>query len=652
MSRFEMRLDLNVLNHLGLNLYSSVPPVLSEIVANSWDADAQNVKIQWLPQEQTIIIEDDGIGMTEADVNNKYLTVGYAKRIHGEAFTPSGRAVMGRKGIGKLSIFSIAEEIELYSIKDNTQSSLRMDIKSIQESIANQEPKYIPEVIENDPDLKVGTKIVLKKVKKRMATLSHESLRRRIARRFTVISPEEKFNVSVNGIAITINDRDYFEKVQCSFYYQDENINFEKQLSNAKLKIKRDGIIKTTNGDLKITGWLGTSAQTTQLNTEEGNINKVVLVVRGKVAQEDVLSSFGIGSIFSKYVFGELRADFLDDNDEQDITTSSRQQIIEDDPRFIKLIEFIRQELSVLQTEWENFRAEEGTAKALEYESVKQWFKTLDKHSQQKAKMLFGKINKMQNTPDEHKTLLRHSILAFETLRYRDQLEVIEKIDDQNIDKMIQIFKRYDDIEASLYYQIAKGRIHIIEELSNKIADNELEKVIQKFIFDHLWLLDPMWERAINATPEMEKRVSSLFTDIQKKLTRKEAESRVDIQYKTSTNKHIIIELKRASIKTSTTALIDQVKKYINGLKKLLLQHGITNPEIETICIVGEDLTDWEDLGGREISKRMCESINMRVIQYQTLIENSFRAYQEYLDASKKISEIQQTLDQLDAELE
>ena len=161
-----------------------------------------------------------------------------------------------------------------------------------------------------------------------------------------------------------------------------------------------------------------------------------------------------------------------------------------------------------------------------------------------------------------------------------------------------------------------------------------------------------MWERAINATPEMEKRVSSLSTDIQKKLTRKEAESRVDIQYKTSTNKHIIIELKRASIKTSTTALIDQVKKYINGLKKLLLQHGITNPEIETICIVGEDLTDWEDLGGREISKRMCESINMRVIQYQTLIENSFRAYQEYLDASKKISGIQQTLDQLDAELE
>ena len=36
----EMRLSLNILEHLGLNLYSHVPAVLSEAVANAWDADA------------------------------------------------------------------------------------------------------------------------------------------------------------------------------------------------------------------------------------------------------------------------------------------------------------------------------------------------------------------------------------------------------------------------------------------------------------------------------------------------------------------------------------------------------------------------------------------------------------------------------------
>ena len=43
--KFTMSLSLNVLNHLGINLYSNVPAVLSEIVANSWDADAENVTI-------------------------------------------------------------------------------------------------------------------------------------------------------------------------------------------------------------------------------------------------------------------------------------------------------------------------------------------------------------------------------------------------------------------------------------------------------------------------------------------------------------------------------------------------------------------------------------------------------------------------------
>lgn len=175
-----------------------------------------------------------------------------------------------------------------------------------------------------------------------------------------------------------------------------------------------------------------------------------------------------------------------------------------------------------------------------------------------------------------------------------------------------------------LYYQIARGRIQIIEELSNKIDNNELEKVIQKFIFEHLWLLDPMWERATNVTPEMEKRVSSLFSDIAKKLTKEEAESRVDIKYKTSTNKHIIIELKRASVKTSTLKLMTQVEKYIVGMQKLLPQMGIAHPEIETICIVGEDLTDWGNEGGREASQKKCESMNMRVVQYQNLIQNSY----------------------------
>ena len=108
---FEMTVDLNVLEHLGINLYSNIAAVLTEAVANAWDADASSVQIRVDPNNEWIEIEDDGIGMSVEDLNGKYLRVGYRRRDedaeHG-CKTAKGRPVMGRKGLGKLSLFSIA----------------------------------------------------------------------------------------------------------------------------------------------------------------------------------------------------------------------------------------------------------------------------------------------------------------------------------------------------------------------------------------------------------------------------------------------------------------------------------------------------------------------------------------------------------------
>ena len=57
--QYWMTLSLNILNHLGINLYSSVPAVLSEVVANAWDADAKIVDI-WIDEDnKEISITDD-----------------------------------------------------------------------------------------------------------------------------------------------------------------------------------------------------------------------------------------------------------------------------------------------------------------------------------------------------------------------------------------------------------------------------------------------------------------------------------------------------------------------------------------------------------------------------------------------------------------
>lgn len=105
MTGYKLKIDLNVLNHLGLNLYSNVPAVLSELIANAWDADSENVSISvehGSNNGETIItISDDGCGMTKVDLNDKFLNVGYQRRKE-EKFSLTqkhNRQVMRRKGI-------------------------------------------------------------------------------------------------------------------------------------------------------------------------------------------------------------------------------------------------------------------------------------------------------------------------------------------------------------------------------------------------------------------------------------------------------------------------------------------------------------------------------------------------------------------------
>jgi DNA topoisomerase VI subunit B len=188
-----MSIDLNVLNHLGIRLYSNVPAVVSEAVANAWDADASEVSISLHVTSGEIVIEDDGIGMTEQDVNDKFLKIGYRRREGGFARSPQGRAVMGRKGIGKLSLFSIAREIEIHSAKDGEVSGLVMRLADIEEAIKAGSTTYRPQAVKATyASGHRGTKITLRHLRKAIDH-SEGPLRRRLARRFAVIGEEQGF---------------------------------------------------------------------------------------------------------------------------------------------------------------------------------------------------------------------------------------------------------------------------------------------------------------------------------------------------------------------------------------------------------------------------------------------------------------------------
>ena len=140
---YELTIGLNVLEHLGINLYSNIPAVLSELVANAWDADATEVRVDWKDNNE-IVIQDNGTGMTRDDINSRFLLVGYRRRDKQPGKTKLGRCPMGRKGIGKLSSFSIAEVIDVETAKAGGREAFRMEVAAIREAIALSEETGAP----------------------------------------------------------------------------------------------------------------------------------------------------------------------------------------------------------------------------------------------------------------------------------------------------------------------------------------------------------------------------------------------------------------------------------------------------------------------------------------------------------------------------
>ena len=151
-SPFTIEFSLTVLNHLGRQLYRNFITVIGEAISNAWDADATNVWIDIDHSQGTMKIRDDGIGMTHDDIQNKFLKIGYSKRINGVTMTSlRNRPFIGAKGIGKLALLSCADTVTIISRTITSQSEgCVIDNRDIDQAI--REDKTTQEVTLTAPD--------------------------------------------------------------------------------------------------------------------------------------------------------------------------------------------------------------------------------------------------------------------------------------------------------------------------------------------------------------------------------------------------------------------------------------------------------------------------------------------------------------------
>lgn len=127
-----------LVRHLGLSMYRGAVPAIAELIANAWDADATRVEVD-IPfgtglVDREIRVSDNGRGMTWEECQHHYLVVGRDRRQANRTDrTPGDRAVMGRKGLGKLAGFGIAKVVEVRTVHDGWLTHFVMDFDRMTE---------------------------------------------------------------------------------------------------------------------------------------------------------------------------------------------------------------------------------------------------------------------------------------------------------------------------------------------------------------------------------------------------------------------------------------------------------------------------------------------------------------------------------------
>jgi len=664
---FKLEVDLNVINHLGVGLYSSTPAALTELVANAWDADATEVRITIDKVNQTIAIEDDGHGMNALAIKGKFLNVGYSRRrqsTNGSKSDSGHRKVMGRKGIGKLSMFALADLVNVTSQTEGDDIvGFVVNVPQLRESLEKDHKSLeLDEFVGQPFEKGHGTRIVLEKILTGLKT-TESYLRVKLARRFSVLGDVHGFKVYLNGTEITKADRGFYQHVQFLWAFDTATQTATQKLATNLASIATsdapgapktpciqilDASVACGTDVFPVTGYVASVMRPQNLGNKEDSANIFSVFANGRVFAENILNEANSAKYYQNYLVGEIHADFLDDDD-VDRATASREAVKRDDPRYQALLGFVRTTLEGIGDQWDEWRTELGLDPGDQGNAgVNEWLATLtDKRDINVAKRLMTSIKNATIHSDDikndaaKKILYRGAIIGFEKLKLRKQLDRLVNVTDVLSAEFASIFSSLNDVEEAAYSEITKQRLEVIKKFKDIVGDPvALEKVAQKYLFEHLWLLDPSWDR-VTGRGEMELTL----TEFIKKRDPDSTGARLDITYRASSGRHIVVELKKPALTSLTyIALYEQVRKYKAAVEEYYNDKlpGKPQPAIDIYVLIAKTPNGFSESDRRSLAEQ-----NGQIITYQQLITDAINAYQTYLDAMKYTGTLESILGKL-----
>ena len=132
MKEIGFTVDAGLIDRLGRELVGRAETAVSELVKNSYDADATEVKVTFIDSDiigGSLVIEDNGVGMNEFQLEQGFMRISSTDKVHHPVSEKYGRTKAGKKGIGRFATQRLGSRLTIISQTKESDSAIRIVIK-------------------------------------------------------------------------------------------------------------------------------------------------------------------------------------------------------------------------------------------------------------------------------------------------------------------------------------------------------------------------------------------------------------------------------------------------------------------------------------------------------------------------------------------
>jgi len=610
----KMKFSVNTIKHLGIQMYSTLPPVLSELISNAYDADAESVKVEFfdgLSGQKKIIVTDNGNGMDFDELNNKFLFIGRNRRVSdGEDTSPIfKRKVTGKKGLGKLAMFGIAGKISIETVKNNLLNEFYMkyeDMLAVEEG-----DEYRPHISKHNEhtDKANGTTITLEEIIRKTPF--------NIAS--TALSISKRFVINAQDFKIIMKQKDTIIPIDEHFKYKNINFEFSWDFPVADddyaVRNKIIGFIKTADKPL------------------ENDYKGITLYARGKLVNKNEFYGVKQTNHAYEYMTGEFHVDFIDDDLQHDFITTNRDGLVWDRDELSELQGWLFEKIRQVANEWKQKRRDKRNEelKKKSGHDYQEWLDTLGVHDKKIAKKIVDIVlDSDAIDTDKAVSLIEYVQSSFEFESFKNFADDLENagLDET---KLLALLKEWQMIEAKEFYRLSMGRIKAIDKLDEYMRNNAKEvPTLHNFIKSFPWLLDP---RIMEFKDEV--AYSNLLKEKYIDDNEPEEDKRIDFLCSLFGDTILVVELKRPQSVIYAKQL-DQLMEYCSFLESRIGNSDSSYRQVAGYILGGK-------LGDTPVLRKKTEGMaatRMYFRPYSELLSQTRNYHSEFLEQYEKLKKI------------